>query len=264
MRVACGPGAVLGEREERARLQHAPGLGEELLAVGHVHRHVLAVGAVEGVVGVGQLLAVALLDRDAVGEVEQGSELRRRLDERRRDVNPGHRAVEALREVARGAAEPAADVQDMVTGGDRQAVAELDGGGKAASVEVIDRRQILDRQRVERPVRILQRGNDQGVNVAPGPVLRNRGCFGHRPPPLHPPGPQRSSRTTARYKHSRHREPGSVRGSGLGGLAYCGGAVRRVHRTGGGPSRRAGQLVREQLPRLGKPPRDRRRRPGGA
>src|SRR5215217_4488033 len=82
---------------------------------------------------------------DELTGLEQRGQLVRRLHERPGDVDSADLAPEALREVAGRATDSAADVQQVVAGLDGQPIRELDGRGKATSVEVVDRRQVLHR-----------------------------------------------------------------------------------------------------------------------
>jgi hypothetical protein len=139
VRVADGTEPVLGEPEERARLEHPERLGEELGPVRDVHRDVLGVGAVERLAPVRQGEGVALLDADLAGHSQQRSQLVGRIDEWAGDIHPADPAAEPLREVPRRSAYPAADIQNVVGGFDGQVIGEVDGGGEPAGVEVIHR-----------------------------------------------------------------------------------------------------------------------------
>jgi hypothetical protein len=59
----------------------------------------------------------------------------------------------------------------MVARLDRQPVRQLDGRRQAARVEVVDRCQVLHRERTERLRRPLERRNDQLIDVVVGPVV---------------------------------------------------------------------------------------------
>src|SRR5215210_5446403 len=52
---------------------------------------------------------------------------------------------------------------------------EIDGGREPTRVEVVDRRQILNGQRIQRLRRSLQRRDDKTINVPVGPMLRDGG-----------------------------------------------------------------------------------------
>jgi hypothetical protein len=138
MGIASASEAVFRESKEATGLQHTPHLAEKLRSVGDVHRDVLAVGAVEEAVRVGEVVCIALLERNLVPQIEQGRELVRRLDEWCGDVDPSDRAAEALREVARRPAEAAADVEDVVACLARSStVNESRGFADASSAETI-------------------------------------------------------------------------------------------------------------------------------
>ena len=114
MRNSLGTQPVFCECGKAARLQDPRGFGEKLPAVGHVHGHVLGVGAIEHTVCIWQVVAVSLLDNDAVFHPKQRGELIRCLDKRLGDIDAMHLALKALREIPCGAAKTAPDIEDMV------------------------------------------------------------------------------------------------------------------------------------------------------
>jgi len=90
----------------------------------------LRIAAVKDRIRVGQLLTVAELDPDLLLHPQQRREPVGGLDEGRRDVEAAHGAVEALCDVTGRAAEPAADVDDMLACPQWQPVRQFHGGGK--------------------------------------------------------------------------------------------------------------------------------------
>ena len=93
-------------------------------------------------------------------------------DSRRSDVDTAHVALKPVRNVTRRAAQPTADVDDVLAGLDRELVRELHGCAKAPGMEVVDGGQILERQVLQGLRRLVQRGHDQAVDIALRPMVR--------------------------------------------------------------------------------------------
>ena len=155
MRIADRSEAVLGKGEECAGFQHPVSLREELRAVGHVHRDVLGVGAIERVLGIRQVLPVSLLNSDLVVQTDQCRQLPGGLHKGRRNVDAGDAAIEAAREIACRATKTAANVQDVVRRLKGQLIGEVDRGGIAARMEMVNRGQVLYGQGLQRPTRLF-------------------------------------------------------------------------------------------------------------
>src|SRR5262245_44073850 len=71
MRLTDGTQAVLGQCKKAARRQHPVRLAEKSATVGYVHGYMLRIRAVECVVGVRQVLAVALFDRHPIRHADK-------------------------------------------------------------------------------------------------------------------------------------------------------------------------------------------------
>ena len=124
-----------------------------------------------------------MLDGDPVFHAEQCGEFVGRHDERRCDIDATYRAMKALREITGRPAQTATDIEYVVTGLDRKAITQFDGGRKSAGVKMIDRRQILDCQLIQRLGCFFQCRQDQGIDIAPAPMVHDRIFLSHICPP---------------------------------------------------------------------------------
>ena len=85
------------------------------------------------------MLAVAQFDLHLPLHFEERGQLVACFHERRGDVEPAHVALEALRDIARGAAQPAADVENVLTGLDRESIREFNSCGKTTRMKMVNR-----------------------------------------------------------------------------------------------------------------------------
>src|SRR5829696_2750046 len=98
------------QRKVSPRPQDPVGFAEKARTVGDIHRDVLRVGAIEDAVGIGQRLALSIVDGDLAFQAKERGELSGRFHERRRDVDTCDAALEACCEVAGWSAETATDI----------------------------------------------------------------------------------------------------------------------------------------------------------
>ena len=175
---AARPLRDLGQHEPAARAQHAMDLGVEAGLVGDVHRDIHRVGAIEARIAERHRRRVALLEVDPVLEAQHLRQLARDLAELGGEVDAGDPGAEALRDVARRAADAAADVQDVVAPRDREQARELFRRLEAAAVEVVVRRQRLHRQMVRIDAVVQQGGTQPAQQVAAAVMGRDVGGQG--------------------------------------------------------------------------------------
>ena len=98
--VASRPQPMLRQRKIPPRLQDPKSFAEKACAVGDVHRDVLRVSTVEDLIGIGQRLAVSVVDGDLTYQVEERREFPGRVHERWSDVDACDSAVKPRGEVA--------------------------------------------------------------------------------------------------------------------------------------------------------------------
>ncbi len=141
-------------------------------------------GELEAGVGQGQVEDAALPERGLAVEPDQPGEALGHADELGREVDAGHLAAIAVRQEPGRAADARAQVQDGHAGGEVELVQQPDGRLAAADMELVDRRQIVDRdlagrpplgaepfhdRRLERAVRVV--AGDGGLDLAHGASL---------------------------------------------------------------------------------------------
>ena len=178
VRWPVGPGRARSSRRRR-RASARGGFGEELRSIHHVHGHVLGVAAVEGSVRIRQ---AAARRRSSIPHLSLHAQAGRSacwpLPQRGSVMSmPLTRALEALREVACRSTQAAADVKEVLPGADRQSVGQLKLRRKTARMKMIDRRQILDGQCIQRLAHLAQRRLDGTVDVALSPMVGNCLCI---------------------------------------------------------------------------------------
>ena len=90
------------ERKKCSWLQHPIGFREKFRTVDHVHSDVLAVRPIEHTVCIGQVVAIALDNGDALIHARQSGEFVGCLDKWLSDIDAAHPALKVLRKVTRG------------------------------------------------------------------------------------------------------------------------------------------------------------------
>src|SRR5215471_20869095 len=118
MRLAARPGRDILEREPSVRRQHATHLAVEAITVGDIHGRILRPYEIEARVGKRHGERVTLAIGHLVGEPGALREHFRERDEFLGEIKAGHSAAERAREVARGPADAAADVEHALGAGD--------------------------------------------------------------------------------------------------------------------------------------------------
>lgn len=171
MRVGIGPETVLGERKEGTGSKNAKCSTKETGAVRNVHSHMLGVTAIEHCIAIWQMLPIAQSNLDLTLHFQERGQFVSRLDKRTCDIDAAYPAAKALRQIARRTANAATDINDMVTGSNRQNVSQFNGGGKSTRVKMIDRCQLLHGYGVRRKRRRLHRLHDARVDVTGSPMI---------------------------------------------------------------------------------------------
>ncbi len=146
--AAAGSLRDLGKHEPCARPQHAVDLSIEAGFVGDVHRHIHRVGAIEAGVREPHRQRVTLLEGHPVSKAEQAGQMQRDLAELRGQVDPGDPGLKSVGHVAGGAADPAADIEQVIARRHSHHVRDLRRGLEAAAMELVVGRQGLDRRAV--------------------------------------------------------------------------------------------------------------------
>ena len=152
--------------ESAGTLEHAMDPGVEPLLFGDVHRDVLGPGVVESVRGERQLEGVALDEVNEAGEARPQREPAGDFDKGRCQLDAGDVAAVDGCQVAGGAAEPGADVEDAFAPGEAEALRQFLGCRKAPDVEVVERSQLRPFDRAGPEARFKQGLLDAGGHLS--------------------------------------------------------------------------------------------------
>src|SRR5262245_54327789 len=139
--------------------------------VGDIHRNIHRIGAIEALVGELHPQCVTLVEGDPVIEPGGSGQQARHLTEFRGQVDPGDPATKAACEVAGGAADPTADIQNMILCGDREEIRELLRCLDAPAVEVIERPETLNCRTIRIDILGCERG-PQSFHESAAAVMR--------------------------------------------------------------------------------------------
>ena len=148
------------DRQAPARLQHAVQFGIHPRPVLDIHHHILRPDDVEPGIGEGQRQRRALAEIHLAGKAHAPGKFGGGFHELGRQVHSAHLAAADAGQIAGGAAQPGADVQQPVAAPRRQHRGQLLGGQAPAGVKLIHGGKVVGRQPVGVLPGRLQRRED--------------------------------------------------------------------------------------------------------
>jgi hypothetical protein len=158
VRVPGWPSADEGQGQQTARLKHSEGFAQEAELVRNVHQHGVRIGAITVIVRHRQREGRAMQDLYAVSKAGKAVEFARRLAKPRCQIHSGDAAPILCGNPSGRPANAAADIEEVVARLWLQQRSELLGRHHTLSVEMVNRRQALGRDRHILPVHRPQRG----------------------------------------------------------------------------------------------------------
>src|SRR6185312_6183319 len=121
-------------------------LAVEPRPVGDVHRDMLQQRDAETGVAERKRERAAGVERHASALPGALRQIARAVDESRAEIDAGDAAAISRRQIARRSADAGADIEHRHLFGDADELAELGGGGESASVELVERAELLRRE----------------------------------------------------------------------------------------------------------------------
>jgi len=131
----------------------------------------LSIAAIKHSIAIWQMLPVAQSNLDLTLHFQEHGQFVSRLNKRTCDIDAAYPATKALRQITRRTTNPATNINDVVTGPNRQDVTQFNGSGKSTRVKMINRGQLFYGYGVRQKRRRLHRLHDARVDITGSPMI---------------------------------------------------------------------------------------------